>query len=132
MSTRKSHPWRPGPRAWWDPRGRGPGYWAFVLHRLTGLGLVAYLLLHLWMLRLLARGPEAWDAFIRTAKSPLFLVLDGLLLLGLVYHGINGLRLAWLGYGRVGERPARGVVLVLTLTALLWLAGMAALLWAVP
>jgi succinate dehydrogenase / fumarate reductase cytochrome b subunit len=88
-------------QGWIDLRGRREGGVAFLLMRLTGIGLVIYLFLHLYVLRLLAQGPEAWDAFIATAKSPLFLMLDGILILGLLYHGLNGLRvtLLWLGIG---------------------------------
>ena len=53
---------------WLDPRGRHLGTWAFVANRITGLGLVAYLYLHLVILSTLLRGPEAWDAS-RTAWS---------------------------------------------------------------
>ena len=38
---------------WLDPRGRRLGGWAFVVNRLSGLGLVAYLYLHLVVLSLL-------------------------------------------------------------------------------
>ncbi len=86
-------------RSWLDPRGRGAGMWAFFLHRASGLGLVVYLFLHLAVLNLLRGGPERWDAFISLARSPLFLVLDALLLAGVLLHGLNGLRLAILGLG---------------------------------
>ena len=49
---------------WLDPRGRRLGGWAFVVNRLSGLGLVAYLYLHLVVLSLLAGGPGGWDAFV--------------------------------------------------------------------
>ncbi len=95
---------RRGLAAWFDPRGRDVGYWAFVLHRLTGLALVLYLALHLWVLSLLARGPQAWDDFIALARSPLFLALDVLLLFGVLFHGLNGLRVALVGLGVAAAR----------------------------
>ena len=42
---------------WLDPHGRHLGSWAFVANRLTGLGLVVYLYLHLVILSTLLRGP---------------------------------------------------------------------------
>lgn len=78
---------------WFDPRGIAPGQLAFVLHRITGLGLVLYLFLHLGVLSLLARGPEAWDRFVALAKTSPVLVLDVVLIFGLLFHGLNGLRL---------------------------------------
>lgn len=72
---------------------------AFVLNRLIGLALVAYLYLHLLVLSLLARGPNAWDDFVEIASSPPFLVLDLLLLAGVLIHGLNGIRLGLVGLG---------------------------------
>lgn len=94
-------------RGWWgwfDPRGRRLGGWAFALNRLTGLGLVAYLYLHLGILSLLARGPDAWDTFVDIALHPLFLMLDVVLIFGMLFHGLNGLRVGLVGYGLVASR----------------------------
>src|SRR5712691_7640857 len=38
------------PTGWVDPRGRTLGAWAFAANRITGLGLVFYLYLHLGVL----------------------------------------------------------------------------------
>ena len=84
---------------WADVRRRNLGMWAYVLNRLSGLGLVAYLYLHLIVLSTLARGPAAWDAFVATARLPIFLALDVILLTGLLLHGFNGVRVALNGFG---------------------------------
>lgn len=85
--------------AWLVPVGRGPGMWAFVLNRVTGISLVLYLYLHLAVLGLLAAGPGSWDAFIAIARSPLVLALDVLLIAAVLVHGLNGIRLTLLGRG---------------------------------
>ena len=41
---------------WFDPRGRALGGFAFAVNRVTGLGLVFYLYLHLGVLSMLLRG----------------------------------------------------------------------------
>lgn len=94
---------RKAPRAasWFDIRKRGTGQWAFSLNRITGLGLVFYLYLHLAVLSQLLRGPGAWHGFLRLATTPAFLGLDVLLLAGLLFHGLNGLRVALVGSGLV-------------------------------
>jgi succinate dehydrogenase / fumarate reductase, cytochrome b subunit len=94
----------PGPAAWFDVRRRGAGHVAFSLSRITGLGLVAYLYLHLGVLSLLLGGDDAWDPFLRLARSPVFLGLDVLLIFGLLAHGLNGLRVALIGSGFVPDR----------------------------
>lgn len=84
---------------WIDYRGRREGGIGFILMRLTAIGLVVYLLLHLTMLTNLARGPEAWDGFIDLVENPLFVVADAVLIFGLLYHAINGIRVGILGLG---------------------------------
>ncbi|HEC23278.1 MAG TPA: hypothetical protein ENI95_10225 [Chloroflexi bacterium] len=115
---------RPGSQVsrWFAPWKRGLGTWGFVLNRVAGLGLVLYLFLHLAVLSLLTRGQEGWDAFITLAKSPLFLLLDVVLLAGILGHGLNGLRVALIGTGLLvrWHRPlfiAVAVIAVLGLVA---------------
>ncbi len=115
---------RSGLRAWIPGLSQGLGMWAFALNRLTALGLVLYLFLHLWTLRLLTRGAAAWDAFIQKAKTPPFLVLDGLLLLAVLFHGLNGLRLALVASGRGQRHHWKALWVVVALTLLVWLLGM--------
>lgn len=107
--------------AWLDLHGRREGWLAFILMRLTGAGLVLYLFLHMTLLSTLARGPEAWDAFIHLAHSPLFIAFDAVLIFGMLFHGLNGLRVILLGLG-FGSRRQAGLfwgafVLTLILTA---------------
>jgi succinate dehydrogenase / fumarate reductase cytochrome b subunit len=89
----------PGPVGWLDPRGRMLGHVAFVANRVTGLGLVFYLYLHLAVLSMLLRGADAWSSFLRLATTTVFLLLDVLLLFGILYHGLNGIRVALIGTG---------------------------------
>lgn len=84
---------------WFDLRRRSVGLWAFMLHRLSGIGLVFYLYLHLAVLNQLRAGPQQGDSFVALARSPLFLALDVILLAGVLIHGLNGLRLTLLGFG---------------------------------
>jgi succinate dehydrogenase / fumarate reductase cytochrome b subunit len=93
-----------GPVAWFDIRRRSLGHFAFSLNRITGLGLVFYLYLHLAVLSTLLRGEDAWDSFLGVASAPFFLLLDVLLIFGLLAHGLNGLRLALVGSGRAVDQ----------------------------
>lgn len=86
-------------RSWFNPRGRSMSTLAFALNRLTAIGLTVYLFLHLAVLSLLLRGPEGWDTFLRIATTPVFLMLDVVLLFGVVYHMFNGIRVALVGMG---------------------------------
>jgi succinate dehydrogenase / fumarate reductase cytochrome b subunit len=95
---------RRGFAGWFDPRGRRLGGYAFILNRLTGLGLVLYLFMHLLILSLLVQGPNAWDTFVDIALSPPVLVFDVILLAGMLFHGLNGIRVGLVGLGLVVNR----------------------------
>lgn len=73
------------------------GMFAWILHRLTGLGLVAYLILHVWGLRALT-DPEAFNALIAEYHSPIFKLGEFLLLIGVAYHALNGLRIVLIDF----------------------------------
>lgn len=74
-----------------------PGMLAWLLHRVTGIGLVAYLIIHIIGLRALY-DPAKFDAVMSTYRSPLFKIGE-LALLGIVaYHSINGLRIVLIDF----------------------------------
>jgi len=84
---------------WFDVRHRETGDWAFVLHRLTALGLVLYLSMHLIVLGTLTQGPEAFNSFIELAHNPLFIFGEWLVVAAALYHGLNGLRVGLTSFG---------------------------------
>jgi succinate dehydrogenase / fumarate reductase cytochrome b subunit len=93
-------------KAWFDVRNRKAGSWAFALNRLTGLGLSLYLFMHLGVLTILLQGEEGWNQFVEIVKSPYFLALDVVLIFGLLFHGLNGIRVALVGMG-IGVKSQR-------------------------
>lgn len=68
------------------------GMFAWILHRVTGIGLVVYLILHVWGLRALSNR-EAFNELITKYHSPIFKLGEFLLLAAVVYHALNGLRI---------------------------------------
>jgi succinate dehydrogenase / fumarate reductase cytochrome b subunit len=104
-------------KTWFDVRKRSTGSFAFALNRLTGIGLTVYLLLHLGVLSLLLKGEKGWDAFIALARSPLFLMLEVILIFGVLYHGLNGIRVALVGMG-IGVKGERTLFWLLMMIGL--------------
>lgn len=81
-----------------------PGYVAWLLHRATGLGLALYLFLHIWVIHHISRGREAFDQVMGVVQSPLFHFLEVGLLGAVVFHGLNGIRVVLLDYGRAADK----------------------------
>lgn len=78
------------------------GMWAYLLHRITGLALIFYLLMHIAVISsAMVGGKSAFDALLGLLQEPLFVVLDLGLIAAILLHGLNGIRLMLfdLGYG---------------------------------
>lgn len=102
---------------WFDPRYRSIGSWAFILNRVTGLGLVLYLLMHLVALGQLAAGPAAYDGFISLVHNPLFKLGELLVIAACFIHGFNGIRIALNSVG-VGVQAQKSTFVGLMLVAI--------------
>jgi succinate dehydrogenase cytochrome b subunit len=91
----------PGPSesGWLEPRGRGHGGRALALHRITGLVIVFYLYMHLGVLSMLLIGHSAWSSFLSVVTAKSFLALEVILIAAVLFHGLNGIRVAFVGSG---------------------------------
>jgi succinate dehydrogenase / fumarate reductase, cytochrome b subunit len=73
-------------------RGR-EGYWAWLLHRVSGVAVILFLFLHVLDTSLIGFGPHAYETFVALYRLPLFRVLEVALAGAVLYHGINGIRI---------------------------------------
>lgn len=113
-----------------DQRARShPAYWAFLMHRLSGLGLALFLPLHFWALGQALHGAAALDGFLRFADQGLFKfaewglvvllalhMMGGVRLLMIEFGNASGLRKNWIA-GAVGFAAAIGMAFALSLIA---------------
>ncbi len=102
---------------WFDPRNRQVGTWAFILNRITALGLTLYLAMHLVVLSQLAQGSDAYNTFVSFAKNPLFKIGEMLVISAGIIHGLNGMRIALNSFG-IGVRYQKQMFLALMLLAI--------------
>ncbi|MGA8006613.1 MAG: succinate dehydrogenase, cytochrome b556 subunit [Burkholderiales bacterium] len=70
-----------------------PGYWAFLVHRVSGILLALYLPAHFWVLGLALHDAARLDAFLRWTDQPLVRFGEWGLVLLLAAHFAGGLRL---------------------------------------
>jgi succinate dehydrogenase / fumarate reductase, membrane anchor subunit len=79
-----------------------PGQYAFFLHRMTGLGIIGFLLVHILDILLIGLGRDVYDHTVefygRLAIIPMEIALVG----AVIYHGLNGLRITILNFWDIG------------------------------
>lgn len=82
-----------------DFRARGhPAYWAFLVHRVSGLLLTVFLPLHFWALGQALQGEARFDSFLRWTEQPLVKIAETALVLLLAAHMAGGTRLLMLEF----------------------------------
>ncbi len=104
-------------------RGR-EGQWSFLLHRITGLGTLLFLAIHILDTATVYFFPELYDHAIAIYQSTPFMIGEIALVFSVLYHGANGIRIALFDlYPHLWqEDPQRkGFYVVLVLSLLLWL-----------
>jgi succinate dehydrogenase / fumarate reductase cytochrome b subunit len=84
----------------WIPFGFGGSYryftgsMAYVLHRITGLGLVFFIFFHiLSVTKATNADPSHYDLMIRRMQEPDFKLGEIMLWGALLFHGLNGVRI---------------------------------------
>lgn len=109
-----------------DFRSRNhPAYWAFIVHRASGVFLTLFLPLHFWALGQALHGAAALDGFLRWTEQPLVKFAETGLVLLLAAHMAGGLRLLalefleWREWQKTLLAAAAGVSLVAGLAFLL-------------
>ena len=78
---------------------RNGGSWAYLLHRITGIGLTVYLFVHIWALSSLTKGNAAFAEEMKTFTTPPFKLAEWLLGLLVMWHAFNGIRIAVVDLG---------------------------------
>jgi fumarate reductase subunit D len=95
----------------WRSRGH-PAYWAFLVHRVSGLALALFLPLHFLALARALRGAAALDAFLAWTRSPWLAASEIALVFALAAHLTGGLRLLMIEF--VGWRSELQKALIAT------------------
>ncbi len=72
----------------------GVGQWSYTLHRLTGIGVFIFLLAHIVDTAFIMIGQEAYNAMVNLYRHPAFRVSEVFLFGALIFHSLNGVRVA--------------------------------------
>lgn len=125
-----SFKWLFGRNSEFWPTNMKTGMWAWVGHRLSGLVLVAYVFLHLSFISTasMAEGGADFDALMETTSQPLFVAMDFLLVIVVIYHAMNGLRVVLFDLG-IGIRRQKLVFWVTMAVAAVLIVGGLLAIW---
>ena len=74
------------------------GTWAWILHRLSGLALIFYLCLHIWVINTLTKGPDKFNEIMRFLNSTPFKYLEVGLWGIILFHAFNGVRIIFVDF----------------------------------
>ena len=95
------------------------GQWSWVLHRLTGVGVVLFLALHVIDTSWAVFYPGLYVKAIAAYQSPIFTLGEFGLVFAVVYHAFNGIRIVIFDYKpELWRHQAQAAVVVLALTLL--------------
>ncbi len=109
-------------------RGKS-GQWAFVGHRVSGFLVFLFLLLHIVDVSLL-RWPETYDQVHRLYGNVLLRLFEVGLLLALLFHSFNGVRIVAIDFFPDAVRNQRRLLqAVVALTLLTGIPGGIVIMW---
>ena len=100
------------------------GHYAFLLHRLTGLGVLLFLIIHILDTSTVYFFPSLYEHAIAIYRSTPFMLGEIGLVFAVIYHGVNGLRIAvtdlWMpGRWNIAQQR-KSVRLTLVVATMLW------------
>jgi succinate dehydrogenase / fumarate reductase cytochrome b subunit len=81
--------------------------WSWVLHRITGVAIFFFLLVHILDTALVRVSPEAYNTIMASYKTPLMGLGEIALVGAIVFHALNGLRIIAIDYWRKGVKYQR-------------------------
>lgn len=85
------------------------GMWSWVLHRITGIAIFFFLLVHVLDTALIRVSPEAYNAVMGSYKTPIMGLGETALVGAIIFHALNGLRIILVDYWSKGTKYQRGM-----------------------
>ncbi len=101
------------------------GQISFILHRLTGLGTLLFLAIHILDTSTVYFFPSLYEHAIAIYRLPIFMLGEIALVFCVIYHGVNGARIAYFDLFKPGlwniEAQKKAAIWTLGVSIVLWL-----------
>jgi succinate dehydrogenase / fumarate reductase cytochrome b subunit len=101
------------------------GMWSWVLHRITGVAIFFFLLVHTLDTALVRISPADYDAVIATYKTPVIGIGELGLVAAILFHGLNGIRVILVDFWSKGAKYQRVMFWIVVAIAVILFAGFA-------
>lgn len=98
---------------------RSINLFSFLLMRLTGIGLSVFLFLHIWTIGQIQKGNDSFNVAMNAYNNLLGWTLEYMLLLAVLYHMFNGLRLIVADFFNLTDRQKGLLWIVVVVVALI-------------
>lgn len=109
MPESKTYPNRLGLKGWLGGGRWGIERYLFTLHRITGLGLLLYFLLHIVLTSARVFGPDLWKKAMDLVGGGIFQIGEFLVFAAFAIHAANGIRLVLIELGILTGRAEEPV-----------------------
>ena len=94
------------------------GMWSWLLHRVTGVAILLFLLVHIVDITIIGFGPTIYNEALNLFATPLVRVISLGLVAAVLYHAFNGLRIVIIDFWPQGVKYQQSMfwsAMVLTL-----------------
>jgi succinate dehydrogenase / fumarate reductase cytochrome b subunit len=81
--------------------------WSWVLHRITGATIFFFLFVHVVDTALVRVSPQAYNQVVETYKTPIVGLMEVGLVVAVLYHALNGIRVILIDFWSQGTRYQR-------------------------
>jgi succinate dehydrogenase cytochrome b subunit len=111
--------------SWYATYKGGKNFLAFVLHRVTGLGTLLFLIAHITTTATVYFYSPWYNKLMEIFRLPLVMLAEIILVFCVIFHGVNGLRIAYIDLYKPKLWEARqankAVLTTFIVSILLWL-----------
>ncbi|HKD75754.1 MAG TPA: succinate dehydrogenase, cytochrome b556 subunit, partial [Ktedonobacterales bacterium] len=80
------------------------GMWSWLFHRVTGVGILLFLLVHIVDITMLGFGPTVYNDALSVFATPVVRVISLALVGAVLYHSFNGLRIVIIDFWPKGAK----------------------------
>lgn len=74
----------------------GTGQLTFIMHRVSGLGILVFLSMHILLESTAHFAPQLYDSLNEGLRTPMALAAETVMAFLVIFHGVNGFRIAYI------------------------------------